>query len=510
VPLLKPDDVLRYLAAKGFLSEAESRMVAERWKDDRDGPLLQYLGRQRLLPAEVVEDLTELLAANRLQGLEPILPGLMLLRKIGQGGRGSVFRAWQPSLKRVVAVKVLSRALSENREFIRRFLREARVASRSQHQNVVRAYDINKKGSTVYMVMEYVPGVSLGQILRKQGRLKTPEALEVTRAVAEAIHYIAKVGLVHRDIKPDNVMLDRRGRVKLCDLGLARQTGATNITEPMTAQGTPAYMAPETALRPEIDTQADVYALGIVLYQALLGRLPFDNPDPVEVLRMQVEEDPRGLDDGELPGALADLIRRMLDKDPAKRPKATELANEIASLQRTLPGMGKARLWELVPGGDAGDDGLKFEDTAPLADAGHGPVPKAWEAPEGTPTSATDRARRPVTGIGIGTLGVALLVAIVYILAMTLSGPGELPEDPRLPVLESRIAELETDLATEQRMRRALAALLRESADRLILEDEQDRRDTAHQPMRHTVPDMLRELELMADTLRLKDLRLDD
>jgi serine/threonine protein kinase len=510
VPLLKPDEILRYLAAKGFLSEAESRMVAERWRDEKDGPLLIYLGRQKLLPAEVVEDLTDLLGDNRLQGLEPLLPGLILLRQVGRGGRGSVYRAWQPSLKRVVAVKILSRALSENREFVQRFLREARVASKSQHRNVVRAYDINKKGASVYMVMEYVSGVSLGQILRAKGSLDIPEALEVGRAVAEAIGYIARVGLVHRDIKPDNVMLDRRGGVKLCDLGLARQSGAATLTEPMTAQGTPAYMAPEAALRPEIDTQADVYALGILLYQTLLGRLPFDNPDPVEVLRMQVEEEPRGLDGGELPGALADLIRRMLEKDPLKRPKATELANEIASLQRALPGMGHARLWELVPGGEAADEKLSFDDSPPPADLGQGPVPKPWELPNERPLPESTRPRRPITGVGIGTLGVALLVAVIYILVMTLSTPSGLPEDPRIPVLEARISQLETDLATEQRMRRALAALLRESADRLILEDEQDRRDNAHQPRRHTVTDILDELRLMGDSLKLHELEVND
>jgi eukaryotic-like serine/threonine-protein kinase len=350
VPVLKPDEILRYLNAKGFLSAAEVELVNSRWSMEKDGPLLQYLGREKLLPDEVVEDLITLIGNNQLEGLEPQLPGLVMLSLIGRGGRGSVYRAWQPSLRRVVAVKVLSKALSDNREYIQRFLREARVASKVQHRNIVRAYDINRKGGNVYMVMEYVSGASVGQILRGKPKLELYHAVEVARLIAEAIAYIGKVGLVHRDIKPDNIMIDRKGRVKLCDLGLARPSGSTNLTAPMVAQGTPAYMSPEAAVSPEIDIQADVYSLGVTLYRMLLGKVPFENKDPVEVLRMHVEVAPRGLDDGELPGALQELVRKMLEKDPARRPASAELPRELAAVQKAIPGLEKHQLWELVPG----------------------------------------------------------------------------------------------------------------------------------------------------------------
>jgi len=511
MPVLKPDEVLRYLVAKGFLSSGESDLASNRWSVDKDGPLLQFLGREKLLPTEVVEDLITLISHNQLEGLEPRLPGLILLNRVGRGGRGSVYRAWQPSLKRVVAVKVLSRALSDNREYIQRFLREARVASKVQHRNVVRAYDINKKGAHVYMVMEYVSGVSLGQVLRKRPTLGIADALEIGRAVADAVGYIAKVGLVHRDIKPDNIMIDRRGRVKLCDLGLARPTGATNLTQPMVAQGTPAYMAPEAAVRPEIDTQADVYSLGITLFRALLGKVPFENQDPVEILRMQVEEQPRGLDGGELPGALENLIRRMLDKDPTKRPAARELSGEIVALQRTLPGMDKPQLWDLVPGGEPtigteSDEPLSFDDAPSPGQQAGAEVPKPWDDPSLAPRPTPTRQTRPVTGIGIGTLGVALFLSIVYILVMTLSGPGTLPEDPRIPVLEGDVKRLEAELATEQRQRRALTGQLREAADRLVLEEEQDARNRALQPRRHDLGDVMDEIAFMRESARLRTL----
>ncbi|MBX3459189.1 MAG: protein kinase [Planctomycetes bacterium] len=515
MPVLKPDEILRYLAAKGFLSAAEVDLVNTRWSVEKDGPLLQYLGREKLVPPEVAEDLLTLIGNNQLEGLEPHLPGLILLNMIGRGGRGSVYRAWQPSLKRVVAVKILSRALADNREYIQRFLREARVASKVQHRNIVRAMDINKKGTHTYMVMEYVPGTSLGTVLRNKGKLELPDAIEIARAVGDALGYIAKVGLVHRDIKPDNIMIDRRGRVKLCDLGLARPSGATNLTSPMVAQGTPAYMAPETAVSPEIDTQADVYALGVTLYRALLGKIPFDNPDPVEILRMHVEEQPRGLEGGDMPGAVSDLIRRMLEKDPRKRPPARELGKEVAALQKTIPGLDKHKLWDLVPGGEPTlpgmEESLALEEdlpppsmVAPAVNNGQVSAPyKAWEDPALAPRPALTR-RSPMPGIGVGTMGFALFVCVVYILFQFLSGPPEpVTDEAKLKELEARVKQLESDVATAQAERKALSDQLKEAAERLKAEDEEDIKRRQYEPQRQKASEAVKEITDMRETGRL-------
>jgi hypothetical protein len=510
VPVLKPDEILRYLTAKGFLSSAEVELVNSRWSLEKHGPLLQYLGREKLLPEEVVEDLITLIGNNQLEGLEPQLPGLMLLNMVGRGGRGSVYRAWQPSLRRVVAVKILSKALSSNREYIQRFLREARVASKVQHRNIVRAFDINKKGSSVYMVMEYVSGASLGQVLRIRPKLELPHAVEISRLIADAIAYIGKLGLVHRDIKPDNIMIDRKGRVKLCDLGLARPVGATNLTSPMVAQGTPAYMAPEAAISPEIDTQADVYSLGVTMYRVLLGKLPFENSDPVEVLRMHVEVEPRGLDDGELPGALQDLVRKMLAKRPADRPAAKDLPRELAALQKTIPGLEKHALWELVPGGEPtawngnDDSGLSLEPTAEVErepESGQAPAKyKPWEDPALAPRPAASGRR--VTGMGIGTLGFALFVCILYILFNALSGPPELPQDPRVPELEADLKRLESRLGTAELEQKRMAALLQEAAARLKQEDAEDLTRKELEPRRDTTAGVIAEIARMRESAR--------
>ncbi|MCL4730490.1 MAG: serine/threonine protein kinase, partial [Planctomycetes bacterium] len=425
---------------------------------------------------------------------------LQLLHMVGRGGRGSVYRAWQPSLRRVVAVKILSRALSGNREYIQRFIREARVASKAAHRNIVRAFDINKKGADVYMVMEYVSGISLGAVLRSRQKLAAGDVLAIAALVGDAISYIAKVGLVHRDIKPDNIMIDRKGRVKLCDLGLARPSGGANLTSPMVAQGTPAYMAPENALGHDIDSQADVYSLGVTMYRAALGKLPFDNPDPVEVLRMHVEEEPRGLDGGELPGALADLIRRMLAKDPKARPPARELGRELAALQKTLPGMDHPKLYELVPGGAptaivAYQSELDLEEPQPQAPPQ--PAYKAWEDPTLAPRPAVTRRPLPLPGMGVGTLVAALILCIAYILFVSLSGPATPPEDPRVGELQKQVSDLEARLATAELERKTVATLMHEAAERLKLENQEDLRRKEVEPPRQKLDDVIPELAAM-------------
>ncbi|MBV6517204.1 MAG: Serine/threonine-protein kinase PknD [Planctomycetes bacterium] len=505
MPALSPDEVLRYLNAKGFLSSAEVELVKTRWNVERDGPLLQWIGRQKLLPEEVAADIIQLLADNRLEGLEPSLPGLVLLALAGKGGRGSVYRAWQPSLKRVVAVKILSKELAQNREYLQRFLREAKVASKVSHKNIVRAFDINKHGGNVYLVMEYVAGASVGDILRQRGKVEPAHAMEIAQNVAEAIAYVSQVGIVHRDIKPDNIMIDRKGRVRLCDLGLARPSGATQLTSPMVAQGTPAYMAPEAAMSPEIDSQADVYSLGVTLFRMLLGRLPFDHPDPVEVLRMHIEEEPRGLEGGELPGALSDLIRRMLDKDPRRRPPARELPREIAALIKAIPSLDKSSLWELIEGGEptlpvpGQPGGLALEPTGELGFVvtQAPPAQKPWEGPQAAaaPRPAAPPAAGKLTGVGFGTMALALVLCLLYIVFYTLDGPPEPRPDPEAEKLRVENSDLRQQLKSERESQTALSDFMARAGQQWRAEQAELAKINARDPRRERLEAILVELD---------------
>ena len=507
MPALSPDEVMRYLNTKGFLSSAEIELVKSRWKPDRDGALMHWIGKERLLPAEVAADVISLLAENQLEGLEPHLPGLILLSLAGKGGRGSVYRAWQPSLKRVVAVKILAKELAQNREYLQRFLREAKVASKVNHKNVVRAYDINKSSGNIYLVMEYVAGASVGDVLRERGKLTSGDALEVAHKVAEAVAYISQGGMVHRDIKPDNIMLDQKGRVKLCDLGLARPSGTTNLTSPMVAQGTPAYMSPEAAMSPEIDSQADVYSLGVTLYRMLIGKLPFDHSDPVEILRMHIEEEPRGLDGGELPGALSELIRRMMDKDPKKRPTAKDLPREIASLMKAIPGLDKSSLWELVEGGEqtlpvpgepgalalepTGELGFALTQAPPSQRAWETPAPAAPSAPVGSPTT---RAVNPLTGIGFGTMALALVLCVAYIVFFTMELPKNKDPDPQIEQLRTENAALKAEVKAGQDQRAGLTLFFERAAARLQDELDHEQLRELQKPARESLDDVSSEL----------------
>ena len=210
-------------------------------------------------------------------------------RVLGTGGMGTVYLAKQISLEREVALKVLSRKFSVDLKFRMEFQREARAASRLTHTNLVQAYAFGEDEGDLFLAMEYVEGVTLGDRLDNDTRLIIDEAMNIIQQVAEGLHFAwTQEQLIHRDIKPDNIMLTSDGHVKLTDMGLARTAvELENVTE---VSGTPAYMNPEQFTKQAMDCRADIYSLGVCLFHSVTGQLPFDSPNVRELARQHIQD----------------------------------------------------------------------------------------------------------------------------------------------------------------------------------------------------------------------------
>jgi len=221
-----------------------------------------------------------------------------IIEQLGRGGMAVVYKAHQPALERYVAVKVLPRELTFDGQFVERFLREARAAARLNHPNIVTIHDVGQAEGVNFLVMEFVDGPSLTELLRQRGAQPPEVVARITSQVAAALDYAHQHGFVHRDIKPGNILLAPDGTAKLTDFGIVQATGGTRLTQTGTLLGTPAYMSPEQARGAEVGQGTDIYSLGVVSYEMLSGRVPFSGPT-MAVLHAHVYEPP---DLGVLPG----------------------------------------------------------------------------------------------------------------------------------------------------------------------------------------------------------------
>ena len=244
------------------------------------------------------------------------IPGYKILRQLGRGGMATVYLAMQESVQREVALKVMSPALLANADFGERFLREARIAAKLHHRHVVGVHDVGREGDYHYIAMEYLSG---GSLLDKDGEPRpVPFALRVIREIAMALNYAHAKGFVHRDVKPDNILLRDDGSAALTDFGIARASDSvTHMTRTGTVIGTPHYMSPEQARGRALDGRADLYSLGIVLYELLVGRVPFHADDSLAVGIMHITQPIPIL--SERLQALQPLLNKMLAKQPDER-----------------------------------------------------------------------------------------------------------------------------------------------------------------------------------------------
>jgi eukaryotic-like serine/threonine-protein kinase len=254
---------------------------------------------------------------------------------LGAGGMGRVYLAHDRSLSREVALKVLDERHAENPEFVERFRREARAAASLSHPNIITVYDAGEDDETPYIAMEHVPGGTLKTRIQQRSALPLRVAAGVTFEVANALAAAHEKGLVHRDIKPENVLVTDQGHPKVGDFGIARAATATAITETSLILGSVRYLSPEQAAGENVGPRSDLYSLGVVLYEMLTGRVPFDEENPVATAMKHLTEEPaspRELDPT-IPRALEAITLKLLRKDPNRRyQSAKELAEDLKPL----------------------------------------------------------------------------------------------------------------------------------------------------------------------------------
>src|SRR6266404_7945046 len=206
-----------------------------------------------------------------------LFPQLEILGFVGKGGMGAVYKARQPALERIVALKILPPQAASGPGFAERFHREARALARLNHPNIVAVHDFGQAGALPFFIMEFVDGPNLRQ-LERAGKLSPREALQIVPQICEALQFAHDEGIVHRDIKPENILLDKKGRVKIADFGIAKILGRepdVALTQTQGVLGTPPYMAPEQVEKPQtVDHRADIFSLGVVFYEMLTGELP--------------------------------------------------------------------------------------------------------------------------------------------------------------------------------------------------------------------------------------------
>jgi predicted Ser/Thr protein kinase len=244
-----------------------------------------------------------------------------IVEEVASGGMAVVYRAIQDPLGRTVAIKALKSSAANEENVVTRFEREAKSLANLQHENIIHVYDFHRERGALFIVMEYVQGIDLYDLLEKCGRLPYDVAAIIAMQVARALDYVHYRSIVHRDIKPANVMISRAGGVKVMDFGIARDTSFGDLTEAGTGIGTPAYMSPEQVLGDKLDARSDIFSLGVVLYQMVTGKKPFvedEKRSAMHKIRLEKHDGVRKINP-EIPRELERIIDKCLEKQPRDR-----------------------------------------------------------------------------------------------------------------------------------------------------------------------------------------------
>jgi CheY-like chemotaxis protein/tRNA A-37 threonylcarbamoyl transferase component Bud32 len=309
------------------------------------------------------------------------IAGYRIEERIGRGGMGVVYRAQHMNLQRRAAIKIIAPEFADTKGFRSRFIREARIAAALQHPNIVTVYDAGQAGQTLYIAMQFIRGSDLSKILSEEGRLRPYRAIDVCRQVASALDAAHGMALIHRDVKPGNVLIEGR-RAYLTDFGLTKRGGSkTGLTQAGELVGTIHYVAPEQIEGGDVDARTDVYSLACLLFHCLTGHVPFERETDVAVIYAHLSETPPKLTDvrPELPAGLDAVVAKGLDKSPDRRfqscsdlmSAARVVIDAAGPLAETLPGSRGVPI-----GGDAPDVATAVGRQLPGADAAPTVVPE--------------------------------------------------------------------------------------------------------------------------------------
>ena len=267
-----------------------------------------------------------------------VIGDFIILHELGRGGMGIVYLAHQISLDRPAALKILSESYAKNSEFVVGFIKEARAAAKLNHPNIVQAYAVGDDDGIFYFAMEHIDGETMKHILKRDNVIPVDQAVDIVRQIAEALDYAwQEEKLVHRDIKPDNIMLTSNGRAKLADLGLAKVGNDPGSTEGEEVMGTPQYISPEQLTGDPLDNRTDIYCLGATFYHFLTGRFPYEGASAVEIARQHLDGTliPPNQVNPNIPEAVSRVVEKMMAKDPAQRyQNAGQLAEDLALIKR--------------------------------------------------------------------------------------------------------------------------------------------------------------------------------
>jgi len=387
-------------------------------------------------------------------------------QRIGRGGMADVYLARDVLLDRLVAIKVLFPEFATDPAFVERFRREAQSAANLNHPNVVSVYDWGRSNNTYFMAMEYVPGRTLADALQSVGAISAQKAAEVGIEVAAALSFAHRNNVVHRDIKPGNILIGSSGQLKVADFGIARALGSpadSGLTQAGAVMGTAAYLSPEQAQGGQPDPRSDLYSLGIVLYEMVTGKVPFSGDTPLAIAYKQVHEQPTPINQiaPEVPRAFEAIVARLLTKDPTRRYQTAEAVRD--DLRRFRDGLPVQALAAIINRTDEPAPVVEETPTTtivpPPPPTGQRPTVQINETEnilgdKSGPIGRPDDLRRRRSGIVAGAVAAGIVVVIGLVVGLlTLTGGESDDESIVMPsvvglLLEDAVVQLE-DLGLE-------------------------------------------------------------